>query len=170
MMSPQICRGKPWSWTAKAAGWKYDAESSVCRATASDSPMIAKVRPVELGPFIVNVGLQMQKGSMLQVFMDEIAFDLSDNGQTISVADGPEYLRFRVKRPEGQRWSRLRIDRKQGTLSVTLNGNEVVRFDDNGRSYKRIGLKPIDGTIEVNGFTLTGHLVMETQKQRTTEK
>ncbi len=85
MMSPQICRGKPWSSTAKAAGWTFDAENSVCRATASDSSMIAKVRPVERGPFIVNVGLQMQKGAIVQLFMDEIAFDLSDNGQTISV-------------------------------------------------------------------------------------
>jgi hypothetical protein len=170
MMSPQICRGKPWSSTAKAAGWRYDAANSVCRASASDSSMIAKVRPVERGPFIVNVGFQMQKGAKVQLFMDEIAFNLSDNGQTISVADGPEYLKFHVERPEGQRWSRLRIDRKQETLSVTLNGKEVVRFDDKGRSYERVGLKPIDGTIEVNGFSLTGHLVMDRQEQPTIVK
>jgi hypothetical protein len=168
MMSPQICRGKPWSSTAKAAGWKYDAENSVCLATASDSPMLANVRPVGPGPFIVNVGLQMKKDAIVQVFVDEVAFDLSDNGQTIRVANGPEFLKFHVERPKNQRWATIRIERKEETLSATVNGKEVVRFDDKGRFYEQVGLKPIDGTTEVNRFTMTGHLAVKKQERQTT--
>lgn len=96
--------------------------------------------------------------------MDEITFNLSNNGQTISVAGGPERLRFNAERRESQRWAGLRIVRKKETLVVTLNGQEVVRFDDKGRSHRRVGLKPTGGTIEVNRFTLIGHVVRQTQK------
>ncbi len=164
-MSPQICRGKPWSSTAKAAGWSFDAERSVCRATANNDSMIASVIPMKQGRFIVRVGLQMQKGATVRLFMDEIAFDLSDDGQRICVTGGPEFLKFHVERPEGQLWSVLRIERKQATLIVTLNGKEVIRFDDKGRPYARVGLKPVSGTIEVNGFTLTGNVIKGAQEQ-----
>lgn len=40
MMAPQICGGKTWSSTAKAAGWRVETESRVCRATAKDDAMI----------------------------------------------------------------------------------------------------------------------------------
>ncbi len=95
----------------------------------------------------------------------EIAIDLSDNGQTIYVAGGPEFLKFHVERTEDQRWSSLRIEREQETLIVMLNGKEVLRFDDKGRSYERVGLKPIGGTTEVNIFTLTGNLHRDWKRQ-----
>lgn len=164
ILSPQICRGKPWSSTAKEPGWKVLAGSGVCRATANDSSMIASMRPMEGGRFVVTVALQMQKGAMMQLFLDEITLGVSDDGQTICVVGGPEFLRFHVERPNGQRWSELHIDRKQKTFIVTLNGKEVIRFDDGGRSYSRIGLKPIGGATDVNRFSLTGQLVRQKQK------
>ena len=106
----------------------------------------------------------MQKGATARLFVDEITFDLSNNGQTISVAGGPERLRFNAERRESQRWAGLRIARKKETLVVALNGQEVVRFDDKGRSYRRVGLKPTGGTIEVNRFTPIGHVVRQTKK------
>ena len=106
-----------------------------------------------------------QEGAIIQLFLDEIALNLSDDGQTICVAGGPEFLRFTVERKEGQRWSILRIDRKQETLSVTLNGKEVIRFDDEGRSYEQVGLKPIGGTTDVSRFALAGHLARQTQSK-----
>ena len=80
MMSPQICVGKPHSSTAKAAGWRFVAESRVCRATSGDRPMVASVYPTERGRFIVQVTLQLEKGSKIKLFLDEIAFDLGDGG------------------------------------------------------------------------------------------
>ena len=162
--SPQVCRGKPWSSTGKAAGWSVVAENEVCRVSADDGSMIASVSPMEGGRFIATVALEMQqRGAIIQLFLDEIALDLSDDGQTIRVAGGPEFLRFSVERKKGQRWSILRVDRKQNTLSVTLNDKEVVRFDDQGRSYEQVGLKPIGGTTDVSRFTLTGHLTRPPQ-------
>ena len=158
IMSPQICVGKPHSPTAKAAGWEFVEESKVCRATANARPMIASVKPMERGRFFVTVALRMQDDANAQLFLDEIAFDLSDDGQTVCIAGGPEFLKFHVERAEGQRWSKLRISREQKTLIVTLNDKEVVRFDDQGRAYRQVGLKPIGGTTDVNVFTLTGNL------------
>jgi hypothetical protein len=88
------------------------------------------------------------------LFLDEIAFDISDDGQTVCVAGGPEFLKFHVERTEGQRWSKLHIIREQETLTVTLNGREVVRFDDQGRHYRRVGLKPVDGTTDSRSSSL----------------
>lgn len=167
--APQICRGKAWSSTARAAGWKDDVESSVCRATSNDGSLIAHMHPLEGGRFVVNVALQLQKHSTVRLFMDEIGFDLADNGQSIRVAGAPDYLKFNAERREGQRWSELRIERKDETLIVALNGKEVLRFDDKGRSYEQVGLKPIVGTIEVNRFSLTGHLVKKSQEKPTSE-
>lgn len=165
IMSPQTCIGRPHSPTAKAAGWEFIAESKVCRATANDRPMIASVNPMEGGRFFVSVTLQMRDDATVQLFLDEIAFDLSDDGQTVCVAGGPEYFKFHVERTEDQRWSSLRIAREQGTLTVTLNGKEVLRFDDKGRSYDRVGLKPIGGTTDLHNFTLTGNLHKDRRRQ-----
>ena len=169
MMSPQICVGKPHSSTAKAAGWRFVAESRVCRATSGDRPMVASVRPMERGKFIVNVSLQLEKGATIKLFLDEIAFDLGDGGETVSVAGGPDFLRFRVDRSEDQPWSRLRIERNQETLMVTLNDKEVIRFGDKGRSYAEIGLKPTAGSIEVRTFSLTGQLLRAAGERQGTE-
>ena len=158
MVAPQICVGRPHSPTAKAAGWKFIAESKVCRATASDRPMVAHVSPMKQGRFSVTVTLQMQNDATARLFLDEIAFDISDGGQTVCVAGGPEFLKFHVERTEVQRWSKLRISREQKKRTVTLNGKEVVQFDDNGRCYKRVGLRPVEGTTDVNVFSLTGNL------------
>lgn len=162
-ISPQICRGKPWSSTGKAAGWEFDAESGVCRAAAGDRAMIANVKPMEHGRFIVYLALQMEKDATFQVFLDEITFDLSDDAQTISVGAGPKHPKHHVERPEGRRWSVVRIERSQDTIIASLNGKEVAQFGDEGRSYERVGLKPIHGVTEINRFSLTGHLVTRTR-------
>jgi hypothetical protein len=169
IIAPEICRGHPWSATAKAAGWEVDAERSVCRATADNGPLFAHTSPLVRGRFVVDLASQMQRDATHRLFMDEIAFDLSDNGQTIHVAGAPDYLTFHVERQADQRWSLLNIDRKQETLIVTLNGKEVFRFNDKGRSYERVGLKPIGGAMEVNRFSLTGNLAFQTRETPTSE-
>jgi hypothetical protein len=164
MMSPQVCVGKPHSSTARAAGWRFIAESRVCRASAGERPMVASVRPMERSKFIVNVSLQLENDATIKLFLDEIAFDLGDGGETISVAGGPDFLRFRANRSESQPWAKLRIERDQETLMVTLNDKEVIRFCDKGRSYEKIGLDPIAGTVDVRNFSLTGQLARAPQE------
>lgn len=157
IIAPQLCRGRAYSDTAKAAKWQFDQEKRVSLASMDSGTMFTSVFPGEASNFVVDVKLRLADGSQCRLTLGDATFDVKNSGvRTQLLTRGMEHAID--NNLDSRDWTLLTIKRHEGKMSVQLNGQHVLDLGSDIRAIEKIGLQSTRGTIAVSNFVLTGNL------------
>ncbi|WP_442511925.1 hypothetical protein SH528x_003675 [Novipirellula sp. SH528] len=157
IVSPQVCRGKTYSSTAKAAEWKSDEENRVVLAAIEDGVMNASVLPHDGADFVVNVRLRVADNATCRLTVGDSVFDISNVGtQARLVFRGTEH-RSELEEKSSE-WILVTVRRRDGQSSATLNNQQAIDLGTELKAIEHIGIQSIQGTISVSHFVVTGNV------------
>ena len=162
--SPQICVGKPYSSTAKAANWKWDEEQRVSLATPESGVMLTSVLPVADADFVVQAKVKGIDKAKCRLTMGESTFDVENSvDRTRLVVAGKEFVFDNDDK--SREWTMLSLRRRDNKISIQVNEHPEVDLGMNAQAFGKISLQSARGTIAVSNFVVTGNVKPLNQPQ-----
>ena len=155
---PQLCGGKAYSDTARAARWRFDRDQRVSLATKDSETIYASVYPGNESDFVVNVRVRLSDGARCRLTLDKLIFDVTNSGAETQLVTNKRQHSFENKSDNNRSWTLLTVRRRGGDMTALINGQHAVDLGKNPQAFESIGLRSSRGSIAVSSFSLTGRL------------
>lgn len=156
--APQVCRGKPYSDTARQAKWKFDPEQKVSTATPDSATMSTDVFPGHNADYVVNVRMRLSDDAQCRLRLGNTTFDVRNLVTHTLLTTGGVERSVNNNSDDARIWTLLTIRRRSSQTAVYINGEYVTDSGSSTQAVKTIGLQATAGTIAVSNFVLTGNL------------
>ncbi len=158
IVSPQLCRGKAFSSTARAANWRYDAEERLSQFAVGDPPMLASMSACADCNLVVTLRVKLDPGDHCRLSVGDSIYEIVSTESRIRVTKDGEEFGADSMGDEGPTWMTLSIRRYSGTLTARINSDELVELGENSEPIDTIRLKAVDGSIAISHFVVSGDI------------
>ena len=156
-VGPQLCGGRAYSSTAKAAGWEWDEARRLAWSTPDTPIMQASLVPDKDSNFVVNVRAELTPGDVCVLTMDKCRFEIAPAEEKTTLTFNGLTTVVDLKK-DSEQWTLLNIHRHDGKMEVKVNDTTVSTFDNNAQAFKEISLQATAGKVGVSHFVVTGEV------------
>lgn len=155
--APQICLGRAYSNSAKAANWKWDDQQRASLATPDSGEILVSTLPGADADFVVTVKAKLLDGAQCRLTIGDATFDISKNGGLTRLVTADKEHTFPID-DNADEWTLLRVQRRDNLLLVQVDERPQVELGEVGIAIEKIILKSRHGTVAVSNFMVTGDL------------
>lgn len=160
MTAPQMCQGRPYSATAKAAHWKNADGMRGVIGTPADGAMKSSVLPYDGADFSVSFALQLMKASGCRITVGTATLDLSRSDSEIQISHEGEAYKTDSDDVSAD-WVRVKLTRWNGKSQVDVNEQQRIDLGTELKEVKQIGVVPTRGVIGLKHFVVTGNIFQQ---------
>jgi hypothetical protein len=157
IIAPQLCVGKAYSDTAKAAYWQWDEKQHVSLATPESNPIFTSYLPGAFADFVVNTSLRLVGEAQCRLTLGDATYDISNSGDRIRLVTAGKEYDF-DNDDKSREWTTLSVKRGDNKISFQVNEQPKVDLGTNSQAIEKISLQSARGTIAVSHFVVTGNV------------
>ncbi|MCA9193474.1 MAG: hypothetical protein KDB03_16995 [Planctomycetales bacterium] len=157
LTAPQVCIGKAYSNTAKAANWKWDEQQHVALATPDSGAMLASCVPGRDADFVVQSKFRLEDNAACRLMVGNQSFETSLSGKQVHVHIMGEDYTIADESSDSD-WISLTVRRGDNKFSVQINEQFQLDLETNSQAIEIISLQAIQGTMAVSNFAITGNI------------
>ncbi len=155
--APQLCVGKAYSDTAKAANWTWDKEQRASLATPESGEMLTSCLPGVDADFVVQVSLRLVDGAQCRLTVGNATFDVTGSADRIQLSTAGKKYAF-DNNDKSREWTLLKVTRRDNKMSIQVNEQPAIDLGVNAQAIKKISLRSTVGMIAVSNFVVTGNV------------